>query len=244
MSLKFLVNSLPQSILTNMAIQQHLSDILARINQACLDADREAGSVALIAVSKTKPISLIQAAVEAGQVDFGENRVQELREKQPILPDVHWHMIGSLQRNKVKYIAPYIHLIHSVDSERLLQEIDKQAAKHDRTIDCLLQVNISDEVVKSGFEEAEIEELLSRIDDFPHIRIKGLMGMAAFISDDNIIRSQFRRLRMASEQFKAIDHPRIKMTELSMGMSGDFEIAIAEGATMVRIGSAVFGGRG
>ena len=226
-----------------MAVQEHLSDILTRIQEATLAAGRQAGDVKLVAVSKTKPISLILEAVDAGHMDFGENRVQELREKQPAIPSVHWHMIGSLQRNKVKYIAPYIHLIHSVDSERLLVEIDKQAAKHERTIDCLLQINISDETVKSGFEEEEAEDLLHRLDDFPNVRIRGLMGMAAFVSEEAIIRGQFRRLRLAAERFAAISHPRLDMKELSMGMSGDFEIAIQEGATMVRIGSAVFGRR-
>lgn len=226
-----------------MSVAQHLSDILSRIQSATIEAGRPASSVRLVAVSKTKPISLIQEAVDAGQTIFGENRVQELREKQPALPNVHWHMIGSLQRNKVKYIAPYIHLIHSIDSERLLEEVNKQAAKYERIIDCLLQINISDESVKSGFEEGEAETLLEHIDAYPHIRIQGLMGMAAFIADETVIRQQFRRLRLAAEQFKSIDHPRVEMKELSMGMSGDFEIAIQEGATLVRIGSAVFGRR-
>ncbi|MEM7369207.1 MAG: YggS family pyridoxal phosphate-dependent enzyme [Bacteroidota bacterium] len=226
-----------------MSVAQHLSDILSRIQQSASQAGRSPSSVRLIAVSKTKPIELIQEALHAGHIDFGENRVQELREKHPILPQVHWHMIGSLQRNKVKYIAPFVHLIHSIDSERLLAEVNKQAAKHERIINCLLQLNISEEAVKSGFEEEEVEQLLRKIDEFPHIRIMGLMGMAAFVAEEEIIRQQFRRLRLASEQFQAIEHPRIEMKELSMGMSGDFEIAIEEGATLVRIGSAVFGRR-
>ncbi|MEL6250975.1 MAG: YggS family pyridoxal phosphate-dependent enzyme [Bacteroidota bacterium] len=226
-----------------MQIAENLKDIQQKIKKAALDAGREEDSVRLIAVSKTKPLELIHAAYAEGQMDFGENRVQELREKHPELPEAHWHMIGSLQRNKVKYIAPFIYLIHSVDSRRLLVEIEKQAAKNERTISCLLQLNISDEDAKSGMDESEAQSILEDIDQFPHIHIKGLMGMAAFVSDEGTIRNQFRRLRMAADTFRNLTHDRIDMAELSMGMSGDFEIAIEEGATMVRVGSAVFGSR-
>ncbi len=226
-----------------MSIVHHLNDILQQISQAAQAAGRSPEQVRLIAVSKTKPLELIREAFEAGQRDFGENKVQELREKHPALPEARWHMIGSLQRNKVKYIAPFIHLIHSVDSERLLAEIDKEAAKNGRVIDCLLQLNISEEDNKSGLDEVSGADLLRRIDQYPHVRIKGLMGMAAFTEEEALIRAQFARLRRASEAFSTIDHARVQMEELSMGMSGDFEIAIAEGATMVRIGSAVFGTR-
>ena len=227
-----------------MSISQNLNSFQQRIRNAEKTAGRPAGSVKLIAVSKTKPAGMISEAFAQGQTDFGENRVQELREKHPILPEgINWHMIGSLQRNKVKYIAPFVHLIHSVDSERLLTEINRQADLHNRSIDCLLQMNISDEFVKSGMDEAGVEALLYRIGDFPNIRIRGLMGMAAFISDDAIIRSQFKRLADALKRFQRIEHTQIQMDELSMGMSGDFEIAIEEGATMIRIGSAIFGYR-
>ncbi|MDW3651503.1 MAG: YggS family pyridoxal phosphate-dependent enzyme [Bacteroidia bacterium] len=226
-----------------MQIAENLKDIQQKIKKAALDAGRKGDSVKLIAVSKTKPMELIHAAYAEGQLDFGENRVQELREKHPELPEARWHMIGTLQRNKVKYIAPFIHLIHSVDSRRLLEEIEKQAAKNERTISCLLQLNISDEDAKSGMDEAEAKGILEDIDQFPHIHIKGLMGMAAFVSDEGTIRNQFRRLRMAADTFGNLTHNRIDMEELSMGMSGDFEIAIEEGATMVRVGSAVFGSR-
>lgn len=226
-----------------MSIANNLEDINSQIRQAAEDAGRNPEEVRLIAVSKTKPMELIHEAYAAGQVDFGENRPQELKEKHPQLPEAQWHMIGHLQRNKVKYLAPFVHLIHSVDSERLLAEVDKQAEKNDRIIDCLLQLNISEEDAKSGLHEASTKELLERIDDYPHVRIKGLMGMAAFTSDEDLIRSQFRRLRLAKEMLSEVSHPRIQMEELSMGMSGDFEIAIQEGATMVRIGSAIFGYR-
>ncbi|MEM6801550.1 MAG: YggS family pyridoxal phosphate-dependent enzyme [Bacteroidota bacterium] len=226
-----------------MQIADNLSTITQKIAEAAEAAGRDPQEVKLIAVSKTKPMSLIEEAYEAGQLDFGENRVQELREKHPALPEARWHMIGSLQRNKVKYIAPFIHLIHSVDSRRLLVEINKQAEKHTRNISCLLQLNISEEDTKSGMDEAEAKEILAEIDQFPFVKIEGLMGMAAFVSDEETIRNQFRRLRMAAVAFEKFSHDRIQMRELSMGMSGDFEIAIAEGATMVRVGSAVFGSR-
>ena len=226
-----------------MGIAENLVHIRRRIAEAAQAAGREPHTVQLVAVSKTKPLSLIREAWEAGQLHFGENRVQELREKHPQLPEAHWHMIGSLQRNNVKYIAPFVHLIHSVDSEKLLGEINKRAGQHDRIINCLLQINISDESQKSGLEEAGANDLLERIETFPHVRIKGLMGMAAFTSDTELIRSQFQRLKRAFDEFQIFTHPRIQMEELSMGMSGDFEIAIEEGATLVRIGSAVFGHR-
>lgn len=227
-----------------MSVAEHLAQVRQRISEAAQAADRPAESVKLIAVSKTKPLGMIEEALGAGQLDFGENRVQELQEKHPALPQAQWHMIGTLQRNKVKYIAPYIHLIHSVDTERLLKEISKQAEKVGRTIDCLLQLNISEEQVKHGLDEVSGGDVLQRLEEFPGVRIKGLMGMAAFSGDEALVRGQFARLRRAMEQFQRIDHPRLQLTELSMGMSGDFPWAIAEGATMVRIGSAVFGGRG
>ncbi len=226
-----------------MSIPTNLSTIQQQIAQYAQAVERPAGAVQLIAVSKTKPIELIQQAYEAGQLDFGENRPQELKEKYPLLPDARWHMIGHLQRNKVKYIAPFVHLIHAVDTPRLLEEISKQAAKNDRVIDCLLQLNISDEAAKSGLDETGARVILEDIDTYPHVRILGLMGMAALSQDEQLVRSQFRRLRLAMEDFQSLSHPRLQLETLSMGMSGDFEWAIAEGATMVRIGSAVFGKR-
>lgn len=225
-------------------IASNLTLIRTKIDQAAVLAGRDPQSVKLIAVSKTKPMELIHEAWEAGQVEFGENRPQELRDKHPQLPNARWHMIGTLQRNKIKYLMPWISLIHSVDSEKLLAEISKQAQKHETEIEILIQLNISEEDAKSGLDENSSEELLSRMDDFPNVRIKGLMGMAAFVEDEEVIRSQFRRLRLASERLKeSIQHPRVEMEELSMGMSGDFAIAIEEGSTMVRVGSAIFGSR-
>jgi pyridoxal phosphate enzyme (YggS family) len=224
-------------------IAQNLQSILGQMAECAATAGRDPASVRLVAVTKTKPVSMIREVVDAGHLDLGENRVQEMLEKAPELPGVRWHLIGTLQRNKVKYIAPFVHLIHSVDSSELLAEISKQAGKNGRVQDCLLQVNISDEPQKGGLTEAEAEALLRRISDFPHVRIFGLMGMAEFTDDREVIRGQFRRLAGAQAAFQALNGPQIAMRELSMGMSGDFDIAIEEGATLVRIGSAVFGGR-
>ncbi len=224
-------------------IQENLNLILESLRQEAINAGRDANEVSLIAVSKTKPIEAVREAMQAGQADFGENRVQELVEKNEQIPSARWHMIGALQRNKVKYIAPFIHLIHSVTSEKLLLEINKQAEKNNRQIDCLLQINISDEEQKGGFTEAEAEIVLNKIGTFPHIRVLGLMGMAEFTSDKSLIDAQFRRLQKASMRFRAFEGPQVQMKELSMGMSGDYPIAIRRGATMVRVGSAIFGHR-
>ncbi|WP_409286232.1 YggS family pyridoxal phosphate-dependent enzyme [Pontibacter sp. G13] len=226
-----------------MSISANLQQIRERIASAAQAAGRKPESVQLIAVSKTKPMEMIREAYEASQSVFGENKVQELREKHPALPDAKWHMIGTLQRNKVKYIAPFIDLIHSVDSPRLLAEISKQAAKHERVIDCLLQINISHEDSKSGMEPSEAREILIGLDEYPNVQIVGLMGMAEFSSDETLVRGQFANLRAAKEQLESIQHPRVALKELSMGMSGDFEWAIAEGSTMVRVGSSIFGQR-
>ena len=201
----------------------------------------------LIAVSKTKPKEDLLQAYEAGQRDFGENKVQELVDKAETLPkDIAWHMIGHLQRNKVKYIAPFVSLIHSVDSPRLAAEINKQAAKNGRTIDCLLQVHIADEATKFGFNEAELKEFLSSeaFANMENIRITGLMGMATNTRDMEQVRQEFRSLKaLATNLGSEIDSEKVQMKELSMGMTSDYQIACEEGSTMVRIGSAIFGAR-
>lgn len=227
-----------------MNITENLKSIQEQIAAAAEKAGRAPEEVRLVAVSKTKPLSMIEEAKAAGQLDFGENRAQELQEKGEQLNDVRWHMIGHIQRNKVKYLAPFVHLIHSVDSPRLLKEISKRAGQNERTIDCLLQLNISEEENKSGLNEVSARELLEKIDDYPHVRIMGLMGMAEFTDDQEVVRKEFQRLAGAFKSYQDIAHPRIQMKELSMGMSGDFEVAIEEGATLVRIGTAVFGARG
>lgn len=201
----------------------------------------------LIAVSKTKPVEKIQEAYEAGQRRFGENKVQEIVPKYEALPkDIEWHMIGHLQSNKVKYIAPFIHLIHSVDSYRLLEEINKQAARVNRIIPCLLQVHIAEEETKFGFSEVEVTQLLLSGDFalLQNIRIEGLMGMATLTQDLEQVRKEFRGLKKFFDHLKLQTLPlQVKMNELSMGMSSDYRIAAEEGSTMIRVGTAIFGER-
>ncbi len=201
----------------------------------------------LVAVSKTKPNSMIVEAYEAGQIDFGENKVQELVSKHEALPkDIQWHMIGHLQRNKVKQIVPFVYLIHSVDSERLLAEIDKEAKKNDRVVNCLLQVHIAKEDTKFGFDEDELRALLNsdRFKSFENINIEGLMGMATFTDDESLIKEEFLSLSALFKKIKTeISLPNVTMKELSMGMSGDYMLALECGSTIIRVGSAIFGER-
>lgn len=193
----------------------------------------------LVAVSKTKPAADIQILYDLGQRDFGENYVQELTEKEAILPkDIRWHFIGHLQSNKVKYIAPFVHLIHGVDSFKLLKEIDKQAAKCNRKIHCLLQVHIAQEETKFGLDEQELSEVVTALDTLQHVQVKGLMGMASFSNDTSKLREEFRTLKSLFDRYKNTQQP---WSVLSMGMSSDYTIAIEEGSTLVRIGSLLFG---
>ena len=205
-----------------------------------------AGRAALVAVTKTKPVALLQQAYDAGCRRFGENRVQEMAEKQPQLPaDVRWHQIGHLQTNKVKYIAPFVSLIESVDSLKLLEEIDRQARRFNRVIDCLLQVYIADEETKFGLLPDEVIDLLQSpaLDPLSNIRITGLMGIATNTDDEAQIRQEFKSLKQLFDALRSIDRPNVALTDLSMGMSSDYLIAIEEGSTMVRVGSAIFGKR-
>lgn len=201
----------------------------------------------LIAVSKTHPVEKIKEAYDAGQRAFGENRVQELQAKQPLLPaDLEWHLIGHLQRNKVKYIASFVSLIHSVDSLQLLEEINRQAEKQQRVIHCLLQVYIAREETKFGLDFKELQELIqsSEVRSFKHVTIDGLMGIATLTENPTQIRNEFRSLKKLFDDLGQLALPdHIRMKELSMGMSSDFEIALEEGSTMVRIGTAIFGAR-
>jgi pyridoxal phosphate enzyme (YggS family) len=201
----------------------------------------------LVAVSKTKPISDIQALYEAGQRDFGENYVQELCDKHTQLPtDIRWHFIGHLQSNKVKYIAPFVHLIHGVDSESLLKEIDKQGRKNERVIDCLLQMHIAREETKFGLNVSELNELLGRLSNYPNVRVVGLMGMASFSDDKELVRSEFRSLSQTYQTCQQLENSQLvqPFQVLSMGMSGDYQLAIEEGSNLLRIGSLLFGMRG
>ena len=196
-------------------------------------------TVTLVAVSKTKPNTDILAAYTAGHRVFGENKVQELAQKSETLPkDIQWHMIGHLQRNKVKFIAPFVTLIHGVDNLKILQEIDKRAVQNNRKIDCLLQVHIAKEDTKFGFGIQEVTQVLFTASSFKNIRIVGLMGMATFTNDNNQIKEEFKSLKTV---FNSIKNDNI--TILSMGMSGDYPLAIEQGSTMVRVGSAIFGHR-
>jgi pyridoxal phosphate enzyme (YggS family) len=202
-------------------------------------------NTSLVAVSKTKPNEDLIKLYELGQRDFGENYVQELVDKAAALPkDIRWHFIGHLQSNKVKYIAPFVHLIHGVDSLKLLQEINKQAIKSNRVIDCLLQIHIAEEETKFGLDETELNQILTQIDQLPNVRIGGFMGMASFSEDQNKVRNEFNYLNSLFTQHKSwfIKHS-IKEPILSMGMSGDYAMAIECGSTLVRIGSLLFGAR-
>lgn len=199
--------------------------------------------VTLVAVSKTKPNEAILEAYQTGQRIFGENKVQELTEKHESLPkDIEWHMIGHLQSNKVKYIAPFVSLIHGVDSFKLLKEINKRAAQNERVINCLLQIHIAEEDTKFGFDEKEVVELI-KSEAFQHlknIKVVGLMGMATFTDDENQIRKEFKSLKKLFDKLQISNH---QFQILSMGMSGDYQIAIEEGSTMIRVGSSIFGER-
>lgn len=196
--------------------------------------------VRLVAVSKTKPNAAIEDAYAVGQRDFGENKVQELCKKaETLASDIRWHMIGHLQRNKVKYIAPFVHLIHGVDSERLLVEINKQAQKNNRIIDVLIQIHIAEESSKFGFSFQEAEELFSKENPYPKVRIIGLMGMATFTQDENQIKKEFENLAEFYNTWKTNKC----FSVLSMGMSNDFRLAIKAGSNMIRVGSLIFGHR-
>jgi len=203
--------------------------------------------VTLVAVSKTKPIKAIQEAYDAGQRIFGENKVQEMATKHELLPpDIQWHMIGHLQRNKVKYMAGFVALIHGVDSFKLLKEINKQAAKHHRVIDCLLQARIAQEETKFGMPFDEINTLIEsdQFTELQNIKIVGLMGMASFTDAKNQVKEEFESLASFFEKLK--EKPitnNLNLTTLSMGMSGDYQIAVTAGSTMIRVGSAIFGAR-
>ena len=205
-------------------------------------------NVTLVAVSKTKPVKDLMEAYNAGQHIFGENKIQEMTEKWEQMPkDIQWHMIGHVQTNKVKYMAAYVNLIHGVDSLKLLQEINKQASKNNRVIDCLLQVYIAEEESKFGLDENELNEITNEVlqnkESYKNIRIVGLMGMATFTESQNQIEKEFNRLKSIFDKYKKLNTEHCQLSTLSMGMSGDYQLAISCGSTMVRIGSSIFGTR-
>ena len=214
-----------------MSIVENTTTILQEIPQ----------HVQLVAVSKTKTNEEIMQAYDAGQRVFGENKIQDMTRKQEELPkDIQWHMIGHVQSNKVKYMAPYVDLIHGVDSLKLLKEIDKQATKNNRIIPCLLQIHIAQEDNKFGFSAEECQQAIEMSKEFPHVHIKGLMGMASYTEDQKQIAQEFAGLKNLYDQLIQQNH---RLETLSMGMSGDYPLAIAQGSNMIRVGSKIFGPR-
>ncbi len=221
-----------------MSIAQNLSQIKSSLPQ----------HVTLVAVSKTKPVADLMEAYEAGQRIFGENKIQEMAEKWEAMPkDIQWHMIGHVQTNKVKFMAPFVSLIHGVDSLKLLQEINKQALKNNRIIDCLLQIHIAEEETKFGLDEEELDGIIRFITQnseiYKNIRIVGLMGMATFTEDQNQIKKEFTHLKSIFDNLYPLNTENCQLNTISMGMSGDYQLAIESGSTMVRIGSSIFGNR-
>ena len=227
-----------------MEIKENLNMVETRIRDACSSCGRAADEVKLIAVSKTKPVSALEEAYDYGCRDFGENKVQELVDKYEVMPkDIRWHMIGHLQRNKVKYIVDKVFLIHSVDSLRLAQEIEKEAAKKDINVNILVEVNVAGEESKFGTTAGEAVSLVEQIAKLPHVRVRGLMTIAPYVEDPEENRRYFAKLKQIYVDIihKNIDN--VFMEELSMGMTGDYEVAITEGATYVRVGTGIFGER-
>ena len=225
-------------------IQINLNGVEQNIITACEKSGRNREEITLIAVSKTKPVSLLEEAYGAGVRNFGENKVQEMCEKYEVMEkDIKWHMIGHLQTNKVKYLIGKSALIHSVDSYKLACEIEKQAAKHDCIMDVLIEVNIAEEESKFGLAEDEVIHMVKQIAKLPHVRIKGLMTVAPYVVDSEENRPFFRKIKQLSVDIDNQNIDNVSMNILSMGMTGDYMVAIEEGATMVRVGTGIFGER-
>ncbi len=225
-------------------ILENINNVKTNIETACKKCGRNPKDVTLIAVSKTKPVSLLEEAYETGCRDFGENKVQELCDKYEVMEkDIKWHMIGHLQTNKVKYLIGKAALIHSVDSYKLACEIEKQAAKHDCIMDILIEVNIANEESKFGLAQEEVIELVKQVALLPHIRIKGLMTVAPYVEDSEENRMYFRNIKQLSVDIDNQNIDNVSMNVLSMGMTGDYMVAIEEGATIVRVGTGIFGER-
>mgnify|MGYP004519913447 FL=1 len=225
-------------------LKENLAEVQSRVEQACKRAGRDVAEVTLIAVSKTKPITDLQEIYNAGVRDFGENKVQEMCDKMENMPkDIKWHMIGHLQRNKVKYIVGNVALIHSVDSYRLAEEINIQAKKKGIVVPILVEVNIADETTKFGVSKEDAMELVRQIASLDALSIKGLMTIAPYVVDPEENRAYFRKIKELSVDIDNQNIDNVSMDILSMGMTGDFEVAIEEGATMVRVGTGIFGKR-
>ena len=225
-------------------LKDQLQEVEKRIQAACDRAGRKREEVTLIAVSKTKPVETLQEAYDLGVRIFGENKVQELTAKYEALPkDIHWHMIGHLQTNKVKYIIDKAELIHSVDSLKLAETIEKEAAKNDLIADILVEVNVAEEESKFGMKMEEVIPFVEKVSAFPHVRVRGLMTIAPFVEDPEENRSIFADLHKLYIDIKKKNHDNDTVSVLSMGMTNDYEVAIEEGATMVRVGTGIFGAR-
>ncbi len=225
-------------------IHTNIESVKSNIRIACEKAGKDENDITLIAVSKTKPISMIQEAYAYGCRDFGENKVQELVDKFEVLPkDIHWHMIGHLQRNKVKYLIGKVSMIHSVDSLRLAEEISKEAIKKQTYVSILIEINIGNEESKFGAKPEDAEMLIHSISKLPNIEIKGLMTVAPYTDDSELNRQYFMKLRDLSVDIKSKNIDNVSMNVLSMGMSGDYSVAIQEGANFVRVGTGIFGER-
>ena len=225
-------------------LKDQLQEVEKRIQAACDRAGRKREEVTLIAVSKTKPVETLQEAYDLGVRIFGENKVQELTAKYEALPkDIHWHMIGHLQTNKVKYIIDKAELIHSVDSLKLAETIEKEAAKHDLIADILVEVNVAEEESKFGMKMEEVIPFVEKVSAFPHVRVRGLMTIVPFVEDPEENRSIFADLHKLYIDIKKKNHDNDTVSVLSMGMTNDYEVAIEEGATMVRVGTGIFGAR-
>lgn len=225
-------------------LADNLKEVQENIRKACEKSHRNPNEVTLIAVSKTKPVETLQEAYDAGARFFGENKVQEITAKYPELPkDIHWHMIGHLQRNKIKYIIDKVDMIHSVDSFRLAEAIEHEAAKHELVMPILLEVNVAEEDTKFGLKMEEVIPLLEKISGFSHIQVEGLMTIAPFVDDPEENRQVFRDLKQLSVDISQKNMNNINMRVLSMGMTGDYQVAVEEGATMVRVGTGIFGAR-
>ena len=223
-------------------IKENLDQVRETINAACIRAGRRPEEVTLIAVSKTKPVPMLEEAYAAGTRDFGENKVQEILAKKPELPqDIRWHMIGHLQRNKVSQVIGNAVMIHSVDSLRLARQIEAEAAKKKGDVDILLEVNVAREESKYGFMLEEVEDAVMAIKDFPHVHIKGLMTIAPFVDNPEENRGIFKKLFEFAVDIGRKNIDNVTMGVLSMGMTGDYEVAVEEGATMVRVGTGIFG---
>lgn len=225
-------------------VKENLEEVERRINEACARVNRDRSEVTLIAVSKTKPVSMVKEAMDCNIIEFGENKVQELTNKYEQLPkSLHWHLIGHLQRNKVKYIVDKVCLIHSVDSYKLAETISTEAGKKETNVKILIEVNVSEEESKFGVSVSEAVELAEQISKLPNICIEGLMTIAPFVENPEENRQYFKKLKQLAVDIEEKNIDNVNMSVLSMGMTGDYEVAIEEGATMIRVGTGIFGER-